>query len=74
MRIQQDSVLEIDAEQLRYRSVQAPAGQVPPGHIDAARHFDPAPALRVGVEHVVEVHLDGQRIFADQDEIRRAPL
>src|ERR1019366_2386700 len=72
VRVEQDLVPEVAAEQFRDRQFEDLTRQVPQRHINAAQHFDLAPALRVGIEHVVEVYLDGERIFADQSEIRQA--
>jgi len=65
VRIQQDLIPEVSTEQFRHRLVEDLAGQIPERHIDPAEHFDLTPALRVGVKHVMEMHLDGERILAD---------
>lgn len=46
------------------------ARQVPQRDVDPAQDGDGAPALRVGVEHVVVMQADGERVLADQAEVR----
>jgi len=48
------------------------AGQIPQRHVDAAQGPHGAAALFIGIEHVVEVDLDGQRILADQSQVGQA--
>jgi len=48
------------------------ARQVPQRDVDPAQDGDGAPALRVGVEHVVVMQADGERVLADQAEVRQA--
>jgi len=69
VRVEQDFVPEVAAEQFRHRLIEDLTSQVPQRHGDSAQHFDLAPALRIGIEHTMEVHLDGERIFADQSEV-----
>ena len=72
VRVERDLVAEVAAQQLGDGLAEDLAGQVPQGDVDAAQHAHLAPALGVGVEHVVEVHLDGQRVLADQAQVRQA--
>ncbi len=74
MGIAVDLVAEIAAQQFRHRLVQQLARQVPQRHVDAGE--DPhgfAAALLIGIEHVVEMDLDRQRVLADQAQMRQPP-
>jgi len=53
----------------RDRQAKDLAGEVPKCDVDSAENSHRPPPLRVGVEHVVEVHLDGKRILADQPQV-----
>ena len=69
VRVEQNLVPEVAAEQLRHRLIEDLTRQVPQRHVDSARHFHLAPALGIRIKHVVEMHLDGEWILAGQSEV-----
>ena len=59
----------LNAEQFRDGLAEDFPGQVPQRDVDAAQDAGLASALGIGVEHVVEVHLNGQRVLAEQAQV-----
>ena len=59
-------------EQRCHRLAEELAGKIPERHVDAGQHLQVRPPLREGVEHVVVVDAEGERVLADQGEVRQA--
>ncbi len=72
VRIERDVVAELPAQQLVDGLAEQLAGEIPQRHVDAREHLHFAAALREDGEHVVVVDADGQRVLADQPQMRQA--
>ncbi len=70
--IERDLVAEGAAQQAADRLAQQLAGEIPERDVDGAQHAHDPATLGVGVEHVVKVDVDGQRVLADQAQVGQA--
>ena len=69
VRVEANLITEVAAQQLGNRLPQQLAGQIPERNIDPAPDAHCASPLWIGVEHVVKVYVNRQRVLADQPQV-----